>query len=209
MANPSLLQQQHQYSYPSFLTGSTPTNILTPPTFNTFSNNPSTTLSSTTFPYSSQPMTKDSSLPSITPTHNLQISSTTNSIVPNIVHLNSSPTKTSNNDIAVHYIGGFLIRESNQPFLHQKENTDQLRCTICQKVDFSQRFFDQEKKFCSNSCSLQSNENRTPIISEPIRVGFENTIPQQRVEPNIDEQVSLSPDHGLPADPNKWTVRAR
>ena len=27
------------------------------------------------------------------------------------------------------------------------------------------------------------------------------------IESNIDEQMSLPPDHGLPTDPSKWTVR--
>jgi hypothetical protein len=85
--------------------------------------------------------------------------------------LNSS----NNNDVTVHYIGGYVIRESSQPFLsnenmNQKENNDQIRCIICQKMDFSQRFFDQEKKFCSKLCLMQSNENKTPIINEPKRV---------------------------------------
>jgi hypothetical protein len=148
--------------------------MLAPATFNTYSNNTNTALSSNTFPYSSQSITKEYSqpMPSITPIHNIQTSSTINS---NIVPLNSSPIKSSNNDIAVHYIGGFVIRESSQPFLHNdnlnhKENNDQLRCIICQKLDFSQRFYNQEKKFCSKSCFLNSNENKTPTIIEPIRV---------------------------------------
>jgi len=87
--------------------------------------------------------------------------------------LNSS--NNNNNDVTVHYIGGYVIRESSQPFLsneniNQKENNDQIRCIICQKMDYSQRFFDQEKKFCSKLCLMQSNENKTPIINEPKRV---------------------------------------
>ncbi len=89
----------------------------------------------------------------------------------NTAQLNSS----KNDDVTVHYIGGYVIRESNQPFLlnenhNQKENTDQIRCVICQKVDLSQRFFDQGKKFCSKLCSMQPNENKTPINNEPKRV---------------------------------------
>ncbi len=175
VTNPSLLQQ-HQYSYPSLLNGTTSTNILAPSTFNTYPNNTNTTLSSTTYPYASQSVPKEYSQPSfssITPTHHPQISSTTNS---NIIPFNSSPIKSSNNnDVTVHYIGGYVIRESNHPFtsnenLNQKENHDQIRCIICQKIDFSQRFFDQEKKFCSKLCSSKSNENKIPIINEPIRV---------------------------------------
>jgi len=161
------------------LNGTTSTNILASPTFNTFPNNTNTTLSSTNFPYSSQ-----SSFSSIKPTHNSQISS-------NIVQLNSS----HNNDVTVHYLGGYVIRESDHPFIfnenfNQKENNEQIQCIICQKIDFSQRFFDQENKFCSNLCSFKSNEIKTPIIPEP-----------------MEEQISLPPDHGLPTDPSKWTVR--
>jgi hypothetical protein len=150
--NPSLLQQ-HQYSYPSLLNG-------TSSTFNTFPVNPKTALSSTTFPYSSPP------------TRTIQIPTITNSNVSNIVQLNSSPpVKSSNNDIAVHYIGGFVIRESNHPFVaNENVNNDQIRCVICQKIDASQRFFDPEKKFCSKLCSLKLHEIKTPMISEPIRV---------------------------------------
>ncbi|CAF1311384.1 unnamed protein product [Adineta steineri] len=220
VTNPSLLQQhQHQYAYPSLLNGTTTsTNMLAPPTYNTYSNNTNTALSSTTFPYSSPSISKEYSqptVPSITPIHNLQTSTTTTSSnVSNIAPLNSSSIKSSNNDIAVHYIGGFVIRESSHPFLPNenvihKENNDQLRCITCQKTDFSSRFFDQEKKYCSKLCSLKLNENKPPIITEPIRVNknlIENIIPQQPVEPNIDEQIPLPPDHGLPTDPSKWTV---
>jgi len=187
VTNPSLLQQ-HQYSYPSLINGTTSTNILASPTFNTFPNNTNTTLSSTNFPYSSQ-----SSFSSITPVHNSQVSS-------NIVQLNSSPIKSlsnNHNDVTVHYLGGYVIRESDHPFtsnenFNQKENNEQIQCIICQKIDFSQRFFDQENKFCSNLCSFKSNEIKTPIIPEP-----------------IEEQISLPPDHGLPTDPSKWTVRIK
>ena len=125
----------------------------TPPTFNT-----NTTLSSTTFPYSSQ---------SYFLIIKYLLHQFTN--ISNIVQLNSSPMKSSNNDVTVHYIGGFVIRESNHPFisnenLNQKENNEQIRCIICQKIDFSQRFFDQEKKFCSKLCSLKSTENKIPIL---------------------------------------------
>jgi hypothetical protein len=143
---------------------------------NTYPNNTNTILSSTNYPYSSQ-----SSFSSITPTHNSQISSSIKSLNKN------------NNDITVHYLGGYVIRESDHPFIsneniNQKENTEQIQCIICQKIDFSQKFFDQENKFCSNLCSFKSNETKIPIITEPI---------------------SLPPDHGLPTDPNKWTVRIK
>ncbi len=137
------------------LNGTPPTNILAPPpTFNTYS-------------YSSQP-----SFSSITSTNNPQISS-------NLVQLNPSPIKssnnTNNNDVTVHYIGGYVIRESNHPFsssenLNQKENNEQIRCIMCQKIDYSQKFFDQVNKFCSKLCAIKSNENKIPIINEPIRV---------------------------------------
>ncbi|CAF3373032.1 unnamed protein product [Rotaria sp. Silwood1] len=212
VTNPSLLQQ-HQYSYPSLLNGTTSTNILTSPTFNTLVNTTNPSISSTTFPYLSQPITTEYSQPSIssvTPTHNLEISSRTSSNLSNIVQQNSSPKKSSNNDIAVHYIGGFVIRESSHPFvandnLNYKDNTDQLQCIVCQKIDFSQRFFDREKKFCSILCLSKSNENKPSIINEPIRV-VENIIVQQPIESNINEQIPLPHDHGLPTDPSKWTV---
>ncbi|CAF3490015.1 unnamed protein product [Rotaria socialis] len=197
------------------------------------------------------------------PLKNLQISSTSSpttssprpstnasstTTVPNVVQLNPSPIKslnqTQNSDIVVHYIGGFVIRESSHPFPadenddhtkelnnsigKEKENhsfndtnsdlgSDQLRCTLCKKVDFSERFFNQEKKFCSRSCSMKSSKIaktingknpdhiKTPSISEPIRM-IENSIPQQSIESNHDEPISLPPDHGLPTDPSKWTV---
>ncbi|UJR16092.1 hypothetical protein I4U23_003004 [Adineta vaga] len=213
MAAPSLLQQHH-YSYPSLLNGNTSsTTVLTPPTYNTYTNNSTTPLSSTTFPYSSQPIAKEyhsPTVPLVIPTHNLQTTSIKNTNVSNIVPLESSPRKSSNNDIAVHYIGGYVIRESSQPFLphdnsNHKENHDQLRCITCQKSDNSHRFYDQEKKFCSKLCSLKSNEIQTPIITEPIKV-LENVIPQQSYDSNNDEPISLPPDHGLPSDPSKWTV---
>jgi len=196
------------------------------------------------------------------PLKNLQISSTSSPItssprqsamassttVPNVVQLNPSPIKslnqTQNNDIVVHYIGGFVIRESSHPFPtdenddslkdlnisngKEKENhsfndnnsdlgSDQLRCILCKKVDFSERFFNQEKKFCSRSCSTKSSKltkttngkklqhDKTPPINEPTRT-IENLLPQQIVESHIDEPISLPPDHGLPNDPSKWSV---
>lgn len=179
MANPSLIQQ-HQYSYPSLLNGTVATNILASPTFNTLNNNRSPVLSTTTYPClnQTQTITKEycpPSFSSMTPTHNLEISSKTNSNHINHVPLHSSPIKSSNNDIAVHYIGGFVIRESSQPFLYndntkQKDTNDQLRCVICQKLDFSHRFFDQEKKLCSILCSSQSNANNSFMTNESIRV---------------------------------------
>lgn len=168
VTNPSLLQQ-HQYSYPSLLNGNVSTNILAPSTYNTFSNTPNSTLPSTNFSYSSPSVTKEYTQPSyssLSPTSTVPISSTNNT-----AQLNNS----NSNDVTVHYIGGYVIRESTQPFavnesLHQKENTDQIRCVVCQKMDFPQRFFDLTKKFCSNLCSLQANENKIPVRNEPIRV---------------------------------------
>lgn len=167
-AAPSLLQQ-HQYTYPSLLNGTASTNILTPPTF------PS--------------IAKDHS--SLTP---VQTPS-------NLTSLNISPIKSStNDDVKVHFIGGYVIRESSQPFLknetnQQKENHEQIRCVICQKLDSSQRFFNREKKFCSSLCSIKSHENIPPPSSPP-----------QLMQTEIEEPVSLPPDHGLPHDPSKWTV---
>lgn len=129
--------------------------MLTSPTYNTYPSHP----------YPSQQQT--TSYPSLTSTHNTQISSN----IPNLVQLNTSPIKTSNtsnDNVTVHYIGGHIIRESNHPFssnenMNAKENTEQIRCTICQRIDYIQRFFDQENKFCSQLCSLKSNENKIPI----------------------------------------------
>ncbi|CAF2562963.1 unnamed protein product [Rotaria sp. Silwood2] len=138
VTNPSLLQQ-HQYSYPSFLNGTTSTNIMTSPTFNTLANTTNTSSSSTTFPYLSQSITKEyspPSVPSIIPTHNVEICSRTSSNLPHTVQQNASPIKSSNNDIAV----------------------------------------------------------------------VENINVQQPIESNINEQISLPHDHGLPTDPSKWTV---
>ncbi|CAF0913134.1 unnamed protein product [Rotaria sp. Silwood1] len=210
------------------------------------------------------PMTQTIENQATIPLKNLQISSTSSpttssprsstvassstTTVPNVVQLNPSPIKSlnhsQNNDIVVHYIGGFVIRESSHPFPiddnnddskelnnshgKEKENhsfndsnsdlgSDQLRCILCKKVDFSERFYSQEKKFCSKSCSAKSSKImktsngknldhiKTPPINEPIRI-IENSIPQPSIETNIDEQISLPPDHGLPADPSKWTV---
>ena len=82
------------------------------------------------------------------PLKNLQISSTSSPItssprpsaasaattVPSAVQLNPSPMKSlnqsSNSDIVVHYIGGFVIRESSQPFPtdeHQHEDDDHVK----------------------------------------------------------------------------------
>ncbi|CAF1624942.1 unnamed protein product [Adineta ricciae] len=220
MPAPSLLQQ-HQYTYPSLLNGtSSATTVLSPTTFNNFKTNSTPPLSSTTYPYSSQSIAKEyhpppSSAPLVAPTQNLQSSSssstaTNNNNLSSIVPLESSPRKSSNNDIAVHYIGGYVIRESSQPFLpldhsNHKENHDQLRCVSCQKLDSSHRFFDHEKRYCSKLCSMKSNEIKAPIIVEPTRI-FENVIPQQTIEADNDDAISLPPDHGLPADPSKWTV---
>ncbi|CAF3979677.1 unnamed protein product [Rotaria sp. Silwood2] len=232
---------------------SQPTTILPPP--------PSTNTISRSF---IPPITQTIENQATIPLKNLQISSTSSPItssprsstvassssttVPNVVQLNPSPIKSlnqsQNNDIVVHYIGGFVIRESSHPFPtddnnddskelnnshgKEKENhsfndnssdlgSDQLRCILCKKVDFSERFYNQEKKFCSKSCSTKSSKImkttngknldhiKTPPINEPIRM-IENSIPQQSIETNIDEPISLPPDHGLPADPSKWTV---
>jgi hypothetical protein len=213
------------------------------------------------------PMTHTIENQATIPLKNLQISSTSSpttssprpsamassTIVPNVVQLNSSPIKslnqTQNNDIVVHYIGGFVIRESSHPFPtddnddnlkdlnisngKEKENhsfndnnsdlgSDQLRCLLCKKVDFSERFFNQEKKICSRSCSTKSSKltkttngkklqhDKTPPITEPTRT-VENSVPQQQqqqqpIQSHIDEPISLPPDHGLPHDPSKWSV---
>jgi hypothetical protein len=208
------------------------------------------------------PMTHTVENQATIPLKNLQISSTSSpttssprpstnassTSVPNVVQLNPSPIKSLNqtqtNDIVVHYIGGFVIRESSRPFPiddnedhlkdlnssngKEKENhsfndnnsdlgSDQLRCISCKKVDFSERFFNQEKKFCSKSCSTKSSKltkttngkklqhDKTPPMNEPTRT-IDNTLPPQSVESQIDESIPLPPDHGLPNDPSKWTV---
>ncbi|CAF0927333.1 unnamed protein product [Didymodactylos carnosus] len=76
-----------------------------------------------------------------------------------------------NNNIISHYIDGFVIRESDSPFVSDgkhdnvniskdKENnsdigSDQLRCDYCKKLDFFERFYGSEKKFCSRACSTK------------------------------------------------------
>jgi hypothetical protein len=231
-----------------------PTTILPPPPLQTSTNG----LSRSIHP----PMTHTIEHQATIPLKNLQISSTSSpttssprpsmtassTTVPNVVQLNSSPIKsfnqTQNNDIVVHYIGGFVIRESSHPFPlddhddnfkdlnisngKEKENhsfnennsdlgSDQLRCILCKKVDFSERFYNQDKKICSKSCSTKSSKltkttngkkiqpDKTPPIIEPTRP-IENLVPQPRVEAHIDEPISVPPDHGLPNDPSKWTV---
>ncbi|UJR30506.1 hypothetical protein I4U23_018037 [Adineta vaga] len=194
------------------------------------------------------------------PLKNLQISSTSSPItssprssinlpsttVPNVVPLNPSPIKplhqAQTNDIVVHYIGGFVIRESSHPFPaedsndiskdsnhsngREKENhsfndnnsdlgSDQLRCISCKKVDFSERFHNQEKKFCSKSCSMKpsskgtkasngkkSQQEKIPFINEPTQT-IEQTIPQVHHD---QPKTSLAHDYGLPTDPSTWTV---
>ncbi|CAF4264352.1 unnamed protein product, partial [Rotaria magnacalcarata] len=213
MTNPSLLQQ-HQYSYPSLLNGNTSTNILTTPTFTTLTNNMSPSLSSTTFPYLSQSTTKDYTQPSFsskTPTPYHEMSPRAQSTTPTVVQLNSSPKKSSNNDISVHYIGGFVIRESSHPFLsndnlNPKDHTnDHLQCTICQKIDFSQNFYDKDKNICSIVCSSKSYENKSSNINEPLRTS-DNINLQSTFATTINAQIPLPNDHDLPADPTKWTV---
>jgi len=126
--------------------------------------------------------------PSLTPVHNPPISS-----------LNLSPIKTStNDDVKVHLVGGYVIRESSQPFSktelnkQPRDSYEQIRCIICQKLDSSQRFFDKDKKLCSNLCSTKANENIPPF---------------QTMQTEIEEPIALPPDYGLPHDPSKWTVR--
>ena len=238
----------------SYSCSSQPTTILPPPSIP-----PSTNALSRPF---IPPTTYTVENQATIPLKNLQISSTSSpttssprssaiapsTSVPNIVQLNSSPIKSlnhnQNNDIVVHYIGGFVIRESSHPFPtddnddnskelkisngKEKENhslndnnsdlgSDQLRCVLCKKVDFSERFFNQEKKICSKSCSTKSSKlsktihgksfdySKMSLINEPTRT-IENSISQQPVESNIDEHASLPPDHGLPPDPSRWTV---
>ncbi|CAF0893202.1 unnamed protein product [Adineta ricciae] len=189
------------------------------------------------------------------PLKNLQISSTpaptTSSprsstvppptTVPNVVPLNPSPIKpfhqTQNNDVVVHYIGGFVIRESSHPFPsedpndiskdsthsngREKENnsfndnnsdlgSDQLRCISCKKVDFSERFYSQEKKFCSKACSTKplkgtkvSNGKKSQQDTPPVMAETFQHIEKVHVD---QPKASLPPDHGLPMDPSKWTV---
>ena len=208
------------------------------------------------------PMTHTVENQATIPLKNLQISSTaspttssprpsmttSSTTASNAVPLNSSPIKslnqTQNNDVVVHYIGGFVIRESSHPFPlddhedsfkdlnisngKEKENhsfndnnsdlgSDQLRCILCKKVDFSERFFNQEKKVCSKACSTKSSKSikatngkkiqpdKTPPIIEPARP-MEHILPPKIVETHVDEPISVAPDHGLPHDPSKWTV---
>lgn len=265
------------YSYPPQTTTTTTTTILPPPSQPTLAPPPSipqvsapiqssqsmTTanqLSRSTF----TPMTQTVENQATIPLKNLQISSTSSpttssprpsssstTTIPSVVQLNSSPIKafnqTLNNDVVVHYIGGFVIRESSQPFpiedhdeqnkdFHltngkEKENhsfndnnsdlgSDQLRCISCKKVDFSERFYNQDKRVCSKVCSTKSSKSnkmtngkkhqhdQTPPITEATRKiesSFQQSAPTS-VPMEYDEPVQMPPDHGLPHDPSKWTV---
>jgi hypothetical protein len=249
-SNNNNISSSNAYSYPS-----QPTTILPPPPALSSTNGPSRSFI--------PPITHTVENHATIPLKNLQISSTSSpttssprpsnitssTTVPNVVQLNPSPkksfTQTQNNDVIVHYIGGFVIRESSHPFPiddnednlkelnissgKEKENhsfndndsdlgSDQLRCTLCKKIEFSERFFNQEKKFCSKSCSIKSSKlakttndkkllhDKTPPIIEPTR-NIENSLIQQSLVSHNDEQMStLAPDHGLPTDPSKWTV---
>ena len=203
----------------------------------------------------SSPMTSSPRMSTSTTT----LSSTTNNTttVPNVVQLNPSPIKSlnpnpSNNDVVVHYIGGFIIRESSQPFPledrrdedhnntikdlnlsngKEKENTslnedhsdlgsDQLRCISCRKVDFSERFYNQEKRVCSRACATKpSRLSKTNSVKKPLHekappiqetsssrpIDHAHALQSSAPSP-IEETMPLPPDHGLPADPSKWTV---
>lgn len=98
-------------------------------------------------------------------------------VVPQMTQLNASPVKSQDSDVAVHYIGGFVIRESNQPFpshdrlTEVKEKENHLRFNEVKTGDFSTPYFAQERK----SSSLLTHErpvpsNNAPFISEPARV---------------------------------------
>jgi hypothetical protein len=247
-------------------------NNMSSPSPYAYSSQPTTMFSSSSAPQTTNGLSRPF-IPPVThavenqvtiPLKNLQISSTSSpttssprsstitsssTTVPNVVQLNPSPIKslnqTQNNDIVVHYIGGFVIRESSHPFPtddsddnlkdlnhsngKEKENnsfndnnsdlgSDQLRCILCKKVDFSERFFNQEKKFCSKSCSIKSfkltkttngkksQPDKTSAMNEATPRIIEKSIPQPSNESHNDEQIPLPPDHGLPADPSKWTV---
>lgn len=258
------------YSYPSQTTTTT-TTILPPPSSQPPSVppiKPSQPMASTAnlLSHSSfAPMTQTVENQATIPLKNLQISSTSSpttssprpsssstTTIPSVVQLNSSPIKTfnqtlNNNDVVVHYIGGFVIRESSQPFpiddpdehnkdFHltngkEKENhsfndnnsdlgSDQLRCISCKKIDFSERFYNQDKRICSKTCLTKSakankivdgkkhQHEKTPPIIEPTRT-IENSfqpLSSTSTPMQYDEPVQLPPDHGLPHDPSKWTV---
>lgn len=160
------------YSYPSLLNHSNLNLFPTPPPY------PSSSVSS----YSPIPPRSDSSF--LTPMKSLQIPTT------------SSPSP--NQEKIVHYIGGYIIRESRQASpKKEKENATEHRtakivqCQICQAMDIQSRFFDAEGKFCSKECSIVSTSSQI-VENHPL-------------EP-VEEAVPLPPDYGLPEDPNKWTV---
>lgn len=259
-ATPSLLTAPTSLpSTPSLATVSVPPSpsisrpLMTPLT-HTIENQATIPLKNLQISSSSSPMTSSPRhSTTTTPTTTTNPNNTT--AVPSVAPLNPSPIKSlntisSNNDVVVHYIGGFVIRESSRPFPlddhrdedrdqnmkdlnlsngKEKENTsfnddhcdlgsDQLRCVSCRKIEFSERFYNQEKRICSRACATKpakptkinntkkSLNEKSTFIQETVRQLENSHPPVPAVEIPIEEPVSLPPDHGLPSDPSKWTV---
>ena len=214
MMNTSLLQAP-QYSYPSLL------NNPNPSTNNTFVGSNFSIYSSPANPpnfcYSSSP-TVFSHPPAVEPAPMVPLKSLQ---IPTasapVVSASSSPRRSVNSDVAVHYIGGYVIRECSHPFsprdkIEQKENPH-LQCIMCRTVESSERFFDRERPFCSQFCSVKFNEksldyDKPSFTNEPTGPR-ETLVSPSSTHSNTDEQATPAIDRGLPADPGKWTVRNR
>ncbi|CAF1071974.1 unnamed protein product [Didymodactylos carnosus] len=158
-----------------------------------------------------------------------------------------------NNNIISHYIDGFIIRESDSPFVSdgkhdddnlniskEKENdsdigSDQLRCDYCKKIDFFERFYGNEKKYCSRTCStkaaksvkqkkLATNEENISEPKEDKTTSLKQISKANEIDDNIKQRVgsmsmnndhrngdhfndSLNIQHDLPQDPKKWTIQ--
>ena len=90
---------------------------------------------------------------------NREISSVTSSHHTDTIPFNRS----SNHNVAIHYIGGFVIRESDDRLSSLNNDANQLEC---QKIDRSERSFDQGRQLCSSI----SNENKASILNGSIQV---------------------------------------
>ena len=188
-----------------------------------------TTTNNISFTLPTTPMSM-SNTSTMSPLKNLQISAvptllsnsnhTSSSI--NFSPANNSPKKIMNPDTAIHYIDGYVIRESSQPFSY-KEEVDQsdrggacskndhptalLQCAVCQTVNIASRFFDQTRLACSKICSITLME-RALAEEKVLPNNFYSSIHNSTTENcNSTSTVSVtSPHHGLPTDPSKWTV---
>lgn len=235
--NGSLLQQ-HSYNYPSLLSNKPPcTTLLNSSNINMLQNStntPPTIFSSVTpsltnnSPYFLSPTISLSEPAGLAPLKNLQIvnSQPVNSQngMTRLSTSNISPKRSSNPDTATHFIGGYIIRESSQPFtiaddfeqknksnLNFEQQPSYSQCVICQTVNLSARFYDLKRLACTKICSLtlyeQSllNEAQTTVSASDNSI--ENRNPIKNHSPQTEEQVAVPPNHGLPTDPSKWTVK--